>query len=494
MNQKERTIQSKLSYGFADIYGGGSFLIISILYMVFLTDVVKMTPVLAGTIPLIGKIWDAITDPIMGNIADRTQSKFGAKRFYLLIGSVLSGLSFAMLWSTLEGGIMLQYAYYLLMYILFSTAFTIVMVPYNALLPDMIDDYSLRGSYTMYRMIFSAISAIIAGLIPSLIINSFGNHVKQGYLAMGALFGIVFFLSIMVTFFGSWEMSKPVVKKSFYDAFSHSFSVFKNRSFRLYLGIFLFGQGSADFVTGGVIYFLAVVIRRSDYFMAVMASVLLSQLLAMFLYQQVIRNWSKKTPILLGFPLRILATIGLLFFAHENAPLLPIVVLSFIAGIGTAASSVTSYAILADLSDVDQLITTEKRVGIYSGMATFSRKIANGIAIWFTGAILSLFQYNSEALVQKSITVIGVKIMFIAIPIVMMIGTLYFTIKFPIDKGRFEVIQREVRRRQAFDQDLKSTTNFQKEFTQPTDSDRLICEQITGYSYEHLWRLENESI
>ena len=492
MNQKETSIKSKLAYGFADIYGGGSFLIISILYMVFLTDVVRMAPVLAGTIPLIGKIWDAVTDPIMGNITDRTKSKLGAKRLFLLIGSVLSGISFAMLWSTIEGSMMMQYAFYLLMYILFSTAFTVVMVPYNALLPDMIDDYQLRGSYTMYRMIFSAISAIIAGLLPNMIIKLFGEQVRQGYLVMGAIFGFVFFLSVLITFFGSWEMSKPVVKKSFKEAFSRSFSVFKNRSFRLYLGIFLFGQGSADFVTGGVIYFLAVVVRRPDYFMVVMAAVLLSQLLAMFIYQQIIRNHSKKTPIILGFPLRILATLSLLFFAYEGAPLAPIAVLSFLAGIGTAASSVTSYAILADLSDVDQLITTEKRAGIYSGMATFSRKIANGIAIWLTGAILSLFQYNPDAIVQDGLTILGIKLMFIMLPIIMMIGTLFFTIKFPIDQERFDIIQREIRRRQAIDNGADKMIEVGFDMGDPSVSDKEICEQITGYDYDQLWRLENE--
>ena len=179
---KKSQFSAKLAYGAADIYGGGSFLIISILYLVFLTDVVGLNPALAGSIPMIGKIWDALTDPIMGNIVDRTQSKFGAKRFYLLIGSFVGAITFAMMWITISASANTLYFFYLLMYILFSTGFTIVMVPYNALLPDMVSDYTQRSAFTMYRMIFSALSAILAGLVPNMIVNRVGATQAQGFL------------------------------------------------------------------------------------------------------------------------------------------------------------------------------------------------------------------------------------------------------------------------------------------------------------------------
>ena len=86
--QKKHTLKSRMAYGAADIYGGGAFVVISTFYTVFLTKAQGMPAAMAGTIPLIGKIWDAVTDPIMGNICDRTRSKFGAKRFYIMAGSL----------------------------------------------------------------------------------------------------------------------------------------------------------------------------------------------------------------------------------------------------------------------------------------------------------------------------------------------------------------------------------------------------------------------
>ena len=89
MNEKQRenSAKSRLAYGLADIYGGGAFVVISTFFTVFLTKALGMPPALAGTIPLVGKVWDAVTDPMMGNICERTRSRFGAKRFYMMIGS-----------------------------------------------------------------------------------------------------------------------------------------------------------------------------------------------------------------------------------------------------------------------------------------------------------------------------------------------------------------------------------------------------------------------
>jgi oligogalacturonide transporter len=476
---KKSQFSAKLAYGAADIYGGGSFLIISILYLVFLTDVVGLNPALAGSIPMIGKIWDALTDPLMGNIVDRTQSKFGAKRFYLLIGSFVGSITFAMMWMTISASVNTLYFFYLLMYILFSTGFTIVMVPYNALLPDMVADYTQRSAFTMYRMIFSALAAILAGLVPNMIVNNVGASQAQGFLIMGIIFGLIFFLAILFTFLKTWETIQPVIKTPFKESFRESFSVFRNRSFRLYLGVFLFGQGSADFITTLIIYFLAVVLRQPEQYTFIMAGVLVSQLLAMFLYQLILKKTSKKFPIYLGFPIRMIATFSMIFFAYEQAPILPIFIASFISGLGTAASSVTSYAILTDLTDVDYLITTKRRAGIYSGMATFNRKIANGLAIWLIGIMLAFFQYDANATIPSSVTVEGIKFMFIALPLIFMVATLYFTYKFPITQSTYECIQKDIRRRLG-ELDEKAT-----------EEEVRICEMVTGVSYDRLWKAEN---
>ena len=127
--ERKHSLKTRMAYGAADIYGGGAFVVISTFYTVFLTKAQGMPAAMAGTIPLIGKVWDAVTDPMMGNICDRTKSKFGAKRFYIMVGSLLSALTFILMWITVPfSGMASKYAFYVLMYMLFSTGFTIIFL------------------------------------------------------------------------------------------------------------------------------------------------------------------------------------------------------------------------------------------------------------------------------------------------------------------------------------------------------------------------------
>ncbi|MCI1727149.1 MAG: MFS transporter [Lachnospiraceae bacterium] len=486
MNKKNRedSLWAKCAYGFADIYGGGAFVIISTFFTVFMTKSIGMSTILAGTIPLIGKVWDAVTDPIMGNIADRTKSKFGAKRFYILIGAFASAITFIMMWVPLKSASPAgQYIFYVLMYMLFSTGFTIVMVPYNGLLPDMVEDYAKRSSFTAVRMIFSSFGAILAGLIPSILIKD--NTNSSQYLTVALIFGALFTVVILITFFGTWEKQKEVRKITMKESFTQSFTVYKSRTFRLFLAIFLCGQGAADFVTGLAVYYVDDVLNAygGGRFTYLMAVILLSQFVGMIAFTPVISRTSKTFPIKIGFPVRIAATLAMLAFSHEGASFVIILVLSFIVGIGMAASSVSIYAILSDMADVDELITSINRPGTCSGMATFIRKIATGLSSAIIGLLLALVGY-SEVLAnggarQSAATQHGIALIYIFAPIVLMVLTLVFAFIFPMGKKEFDVIKKDIARRKG-------------EITEPaTEEEKKVCEKITGFAYDRLWNEKN---
>ncbi len=482
--KKKYTLGNRLAYGMADIYGGGAFVIISTFYTVFLTKAMGMSPALAGTIPLIGKVWDAVTDPVMGNVVDRTKSRFGAKRFYLLIGSLISAITFVLMWIGVSfDSTMAQYIFYAGMYMLFSTGFTIVMVPYNALLPDMVEDYVTRGSFSGIRTVCSTFGAILAGLIPTIMITD--NTNPQPYFTVALIFAVIFLAAILITFAGTWEKEKPVVKVSFKESFTQSFTVYKSRSFKLFLAIFLCGQGAADFVTGLAVYYVDDVLNAygGGNFTKLMAVILLAQFVGTIIFGILLNKTSKKMPIMVGFPVRIVATLAMLFVSYEGANFMIILALSFIVGMGMAGSSVTIYAILADMADVDELITSINRPGTCSGMATFIRKIATGLSSAIIGLLLSLVGY-SEVLAnagqrQSAATQSGIAYIYVFAPIILMVATLVFTVIFPMNKKEFEVIKREVARRKGEDD------------TVATPEEIAVCEKVTGFKYDKLWNKDN---
>ena len=482
---REQSLWSRMSYGFADIYGGGAFVVISTFYTVFLTKALGMPPALAGTIPLIGKIWDAVTDPVMGNVCDRTRSRFGAKRFYILIGSVISAITFVLMWISIGAGASMttKYIFYMLMYMLFSTGFTIVMVPYNGLLPDMVDDYTVRSKFSGTRMIFSTFGAILAGLIPTLLIK---DNTKTGpYLTVALIFGVIFIIVILLTFFGTWEREKEVVKITLGQSFVQSFTVYKSRSFLIFLAIFLCGQGAADFVTGLAVYYVDDVLNaygggRFTYLMAVL---LLAQFVGTILFRFVMAKTSKKFPLLVGFPVRIVATLALLAFSHEGANFMVILVLSFIIGLGMAGSSTTIYAILADMADVDELITSINRPGTVSAMATFIRKIATGLSTAIIGLMLTWVGYSevlaSTGARQSAATQHGIGLIYIFAPIVLMALAILFTVIFPMKKREFEIVKKEIARRKGLDDSVT------------TEEEKKVCEKVTGFKFDKLWNKDN---
>lgn len=481
---KENSLLAKCAYGVADIYGGGAFVIIGTFFTVFLTKALGMPPALAGTIPLIGKVWDAVTDPIMGNITDRTQSRFGSKRFYILLGSFISAITFILMWVPLpQAGVGLKYIFYVLMYMLFSTGFTVVMVPYNALLPDMVDDYTARGSFTGVRMAFSAFGNIIAGLGSTLIISD--NTDSARYLLAAFIFGAIFCIAILLTFFGTWEKQKPVLKISMKESFVQSFTVYKSHCFKLFIAIFIFGQAATDFVTGLAVYYIDDVLNAygGGHFTYLMGVILVSQFLGMLIFNPIMAKTNKKMPILIGFPVRIIATLAMLLFSHEGANFNIILGLTFIVGLGMAGSSVTIYAILADMADVDELITSINRPGTCSGMATFIRKICAGLSVSIIGVLLAMVGYDETIAAaagrQAATTQTGIAYIYIFVPVLLCLVTMFFTARFPMNKKEFQVIRREIARRKGEDNSVI------------TPEEIAICEKVTGFQYEKLWNKEN---
>ena len=484
-NENKNTLWNRISYGFADIYGGGAFVVISTFYTVFLTKALGMPPAMAGTIPLIGKIWDAVTDPMMGNIADRTRSKLGAKRFWMLIGSIISALTFVVMWIpySASGSDTGRYLFYVLMYMLFSTGFTIVMVPYNGLLPDMVDDYTVRARFSGVRMIFSAFGAIIAGLIPTIMIRD--NTNRSQYLTVSILFAVIFLVSILMTVLGTWEKQKEVHRTTLGETFTQSFTVFKSHSFRLFIGIFIFGQAAADFITGLAVYYIDDVLNAygGGNFTKLMGVILISQFLGMILFGPVMARTSKKFPILIGTPFRLIATFAMLFFSYEGAPFVVILALSFVIGLSMAGVSTSIYAILSDLVDVDELITSISRPGICSGMATFTRKIAAGLSSAMIGVLLAAVGYDetvaASGLRQAASTQKGIACIYVFAQIILLLLTLSFAFLFPVTKKEFDIIRKEVSRRKG------------EETSKITEEELRVCEKVTGFSYDKLWNRDN---
>lgn len=473
-------ILSQMMYGMGEFFNGGCFLIINSFFAVFLTKALGMPAALVGTIPLVGKIWDAITDPIMGNITDRTRSRFGPKRFYIMIGSIVSAITFVLLWIPAPAySVLAKYVFYFLMYCLFNTGFTIMMVPYNGLLPDMMDDYAMRARFSNMRMVWSTIGAMVCGMVPSLMIRD--NLDTGAYLRCAILFGVLFFITSFTVFLGTWEKQKEPVKTSLKDSFPQAASVFKSRSFCIFIGLYLFGQCGMDFISGMAIYYVDDVLNEyaSGTLTVVLAALMISQLIGMAVFGPFMSRTSKKATIFIGAPIRFIGIAGMFFFSYEGAPLVPVYVLAALVGFGNAASLTAIFAIMADMADVDELITSIRRPGTVSGMATFIRKISSGVSAASISFLLAAVGYD-EVIAnaggrQSAFTQHSIALIFVIAPALLTALLFLCNLFFPITRKEFNVIQKEIARRK--NEDTSETS----------DEEKKICEKVTGMAYARLW-------
>ena len=312
-NRKE--LLSRIAYASGDIYGGGSFIIVGLLLLVYLTNVEGFSGTSAGIIVFIGKAWDAVTDPFMGQLSDRTRSRFGRRRIYFLLGSLPVFFSWVMLWYGF--GITdstAKFLYYTLAYIFFSMAFTIVMVPYNAILSDMVRDYNRRSAFTGMRLGFSAAAAIFCATVPALITGAYSDP-RQAYLIMGLTFGTLFAICWVVVFLGTWEnQMKPVAAVSIKDWLS----VIKNRSFRIYVIIFILCQMAIDTVMTLAVYFLTVSLQKEELFVPIMGSILVTQLVFIGIFSHVAQRTDKTTPAYISAGVWIAASFAVIFFTNAT--------------------------------------------------------------------------------------------------------------------------------------------------------------------------------
>lgn len=211
MKMSALPVTEKLSARVKVLYGIGEFGVsmmhssIQFFLIYFYTDVLGVSPALVGNALLVGKLsWDAINDPFFGYLSDRTQSRFGRRRPFMLFGAVPFGLSVWILFS-IPPGLTGAAAFFAVLgsFLLFDTFHTVVSVPYYAMTPELTLDYDERTNLTAVRKIFG-VSGYIAGAVATTAVaamlrSRFHLSETASYSGMGAIFGIVATLTILTT-------------------------------------------------------------------------------------------------------------------------------------------------------------------------------------------------------------------------------------------------------------------------------------------------------
>ncbi|MBO7112225.1 MAG: MFS transporter [Bacteroidaceae bacterium] len=228
MSYNKPTIREKIAYALGDAAAGGiTWKIMSIAFPLFFTNVFGLTFADAAALMLIARLFDVVTDPIMGSLADRTQSKWGTYRPWLIFGAIPFGLIFALLLYTPDLGPAGKRVYAYVLYLLMMAVYTAVNVPYGSLLGVMTDDDNEKNQFSSYRMVGAYAMGFITLLSFPYLQKMVGGTDAHQYAVLGAVFGIIAAAMTLACGLMTKERLKPVRAEKY--SLSQFVDLFKNK-------------------------------------------------------------------------------------------------------------------------------------------------------------------------------------------------------------------------------------------------------------------------
>ena len=453
----------RLTYGLGDFYGGGAQGIIGLLFLFFLTNIAGISPLQAGLVIFIGGVFDAVTDPLMGTLSDRTRSKRGRRAPYFFWGVVPVVVSFVLIWyvPALTGGWLVLY--YVIVFCFYNGAFAVVMVPYAALAPELTPDAGQRTSIIGMRMAFSVIGALLAAVVPMLIIDSIGGDARIGYILMAVMFALIFggIWVMMYIVMRGREIAPAETRPSKMGESLKQMG--KNRPFRILVAVYLLAFIPNDITGANFIYFLNFYLLREGYFSLVVGLTMVVAVLSLPFYIMLIKRWGKPKTMVVGCLLRTAGLLTLLLIG-PNTPLWLILAFSAFHGIGMGSSYAVPWALLPEVTDYDEALTGERNEGIYAGIMTFIRKLSSALAMLAIGAILQISGYMGDAAVQTPTAVNAIRMTTILLPLVCSLLCAFIAARFPIGPHNLGKLRSLVEaRRRGEDVGDAAATLFEKE-------------------------------
>ncbi len=466
--EKPLSIATKLLYGTGD-WGRASYNTLrQIFYAIFLTDVVGIDPRLASIAALVSVIWDAVNDPIVGNMSDNVRTRWGRRRPFMLIFAIPFAFAFVMLWwaPPWESQVMLV-VHVTLAYMLSDTLQTLVTVPYLALTPELAPKYDERTSLTTFRMFFnltaSLITAVAAPSIMDAVVNA-GASQQQAYLTVGALFGGISVVPFLFIFFFIKEKDSSQEPQKEKQSFKQTMEMlWRNIPFRYATGIYVMNWIAVDVISLMLPYFLLYWIANGDLLQkasifgakisldsVVIGSMMLTATATLPLWNYLAQRFSKQRAYIIGMVFWIVVELMVLFIPAGAVSLA--IVLAITAGISISTAHVIPESIFPDVIDWDELVTNTRREGMYYGAINFIRKMSSALAIFLVLQALGWLGYQTPPagavqFVQSPQTLLAIRILSGPLIAIFLITAVVVALRYPLTRERQAMIHRTLQRR-----------------------------------------------
>ena len=425
-------LKTRLGYGIGDIaiclYWSG----VGLYLLYFYTDVVGISPSLAGLIYGIGMFWDAITDPFMGYVAERTRTKWGVYRPYLLFGNVPLALSFVLLFwvPPFEGSTL--FFFLLFANLLHRTCFTLVSVPFSSLTPRITSDSQERTNLTGFRMMGAQTGTNLMALLAFPIIFWVGGENENlGFVVLASLAGLTAMAIHTITFVTVKEPENDQGIERVGGSLSEAASAIgKNGPFWLVFSATLIVGITTIFFGNNLIYYTKYALDLHEYQGIILFTSGIVAFLSIPIWWAISNKLGKKITWLISSSITLTAL--MVFYIYPITLLNELLVLVAFIGFGSGAGGILFWSMLPDTIEYGEVHTGVRSESSLYGFMTFAQKGSIAFAIIILGVVLDAIGFQANEIQSKN-TIDDMKAIMTLIPSIGVAISLIIIYFYPID-------------------------------------------------------------
>ena len=426
------SLKTRLGYGIGDIaiclYWSG----VGLYLLYFYTDVVGISPSMAGLIYGIGMLWDALTDPFMGYIAERTRTKWGVYRPYLLFGNLPLALSFILLfWVPPFEGSMLFF-FLLFTNLLHRTCFTLVSVPFSSLTPRITSDSQERTNLTGFRMMGAQTGTNLMALLAFPIIFWVGGENESlGFVVLASLAGLTAMAIHAITFVTVKEPENDQGIERVGGSLSEAASAIgKNGPFWLVFSATLIVGITTIFFGNNLIYYTKYALDLHEYQGTILFTSGIVAFLSIPIWWAISNKLGKKITWLISSSITLTAL--MIFYIYPITLLNELLVLVAFIGFGSGAGGILFWSMLPDTIEYGEVHTGVRSESSLYGFMTFAQKGSIAFAIIILGVVLDAIGFQANEIQSKN-TIDDMKAIMTLVPSIGVAISLIIIYFYPID-------------------------------------------------------------
>lgn len=424
-----------LAYALPAVALSAPLFFVQFFFLKFATDVLLLAPSVIGAIFAVGRLWDAVLDPIVGTWSDRVRTRLGRRRPFMLAGIPLLAAAFLMLWNppaALPSGWTIAWLAVALLAL--YGGFSSYAIPHFALGAELTDDYHDRS-----RVYGTRAAAFMVGLLPAFAATQLVNNAEDpraaaSLVAAGGALAAALVLLIPLRVREREELRSREAASSFRAIAD----VLRNAGARRILAVQFIDSLGLGVLGVLAPYMAEYVIRRPDLIGFLPAAYTVSVLVSIPLWVRASRRFGKRQVWIVAM-IGVALSFGATIFVGENDVALVLALLAA-AGLFGGCGGPIGGSMLADVIDVDELATGQRKEGAYTSAFTFALQVGSGITVFAVGVALDLsgFRPNAEQTAAAAWTLRG---LFAGAPLVMMLAGAFVLRRYALDEREHARIQ-----------------------------------------------------